>query len=194
MYRECLQKIIGFDKWHLSSLNQRPYAVSTINRINEMIQNGEISSGTVLEIGCGLGDIVSSIQWRDRRGYDIDRRAILAAKILHPGTVFKAGSFHEIRGQRISVLIALNFLHQMNEEDCFQYFEELFHCNEVGLIVVDSVQSPPYRYAHNWEEFFGRLGGYELEYKSRGYTAWKNSRRKILYFAKIKDWSGKHVL
>lgn len=184
MYREFLQKMIGFDEWHLSSLNKRPYALSTINRINEMIQNGEVSPGIVLEVGCGLGDIISSIQWRDRLGYDIDKKAILAAKILHPGTPFKVGSFHEIREKKISILIALNFMHQINEKDCCHYLEKLLYYNEVEHIVVDAVQSPPYRYAHDWEALFEKLGGYEVAYKSRGYTAWERSRRKILYFAK----------
>ena len=87
MYRECLQKIIGFDKWHLSNFKERTYVLSTVNRINELIQDGKVSSGTVLEIGCGLGDIISSIRWQNKLGYDVDK--ILAARILHPGMRFQ---------------------------------------------------------------------------------------------------------
>lgn len=185
MYREWLQKVIGFDKWHLSSLNERPYAISTINRINELIQHGMISEGMILEVGCGLGDIISSIQWSDKMGFDIDRRAILAARILHPRTAFRVGTFDEIRNKKISALIALNFMHQINGETCCQYFGQLLQHNKVERIVIDSVQSPPYRYAHDYEAFF-RKWGFALEYKSKGYVARKYTRRKILFFCRDK--------
>lgn len=53
--------------------------------------------------------------------------------------------------------------------------------NEVEMIVVDEVQSPPYQYAHDYEKLFVELG-YTLEYRSRGYVGYKRSIRKILYF------------
>lgn len=185
MYREYLQKIIGFDEWHLNNLNERFYAVPTINRINELIRNGKIGPGTILEIGCGLGDIISSIQWHDRMGYDIDKKAIIAARILHPRTPFRVGSFDTISKKKISVLLALNFLHRIDDENCYQYFSQLFNQNEVDFVVVDAVQSPPYQYVHDYENLLGKLG-YVLEHKSRGYAAWGRSIRKILYFRRAK--------
>lgn len=188
MYREYLQKIIGFDEWHINSLNQRTYALHTINRINGFIQDGDVSPGTILEIGCGLGDIISSIQWHDRLGYDIDKKAIMAARILHPGTAFRIGSFDAVRDKKISVLIALNFMHRINDTDCHRYFSKLLKRNEVDLIIVDAVQSPPYEYAHDWEKLFGGVG-FCLEYKSRGYVARRYSRRRILYFRRVKSFA-----
>lgn len=181
MYREYLQRIIGFDRWHLGSLVGRLYALPMIDRINELIRNGELSSGMIIEVGCGLGDIISSIQWRDKLGYDIDRKAIRAARILHPRTRFRVGTFDAIRGEKISVLLALNFLHRVNDEDCFRYFSELISHNRVETIVIDAVQSPPYQYAHDYEKLFEKLG-YTLEYKSRRYEAQGRSQRRILYF------------
>lgn len=183
MYREYLQGIIGFDKWHLGSLEGRLYALPMINRINEMIRSGELPSGMIIEVGCGLGDIISSVQWKDKLGYDIDRKAIRAARILHPLTRFRVGTFDAIRDEKISVLMALNFLHRVNDEDCFRYFSELISFNKVEVIVVDAVQSPPYQYVHDYERLFGGLG-YVLEHKSRGYATWGRSLRKILYFRK----------
>lgn len=185
MYREYLQKIIGFDKWHLNSLNERFYALPTINRINEMLHR-ENPVGAVIEVGCGLGDIISAIRWRDKMGYDIDKRAIWAARILHPLTPFRAGTFDAVRGKKVAVLIALNFLHRINDEDCRRYFRELVHDNQVERIIVDAVQNPPYQYAHNYEKFFGKLG-YTLEYRSRGYIAYKRSIRRILYFRRDRE-------
>lgn len=181
MYRECLQKMIGFDKWHLGSLRGRHYAIPLINRINDLIQMGELSSGAIIEVGCGLGDIISAIRWKDKTGYDIDRKAILAARILHPRTPFRVGTFNVIRGRKVAVLMALNFLHRINDEECYRYFSELISHNEVDVVVVDEVQSPPYQYAHDYERLFEDMG-YILEYKSCGYAAKGRSRRRILYF------------
>lgn len=180
MYREYLQKMIGFDKWHLNSLNERFYASPTINRINEMLRS-ENSTGIVIEVGCGLGDIISAVRWRYKMGYDIDKRAIWAARMLHPLTPFRAGTFDALRNKKIAVLIALNFLHRVSAEDCRRYFGDLFHHNQIEIIVVDVVQSPPYQYKHDYEKLFGEFG-YTLEYQSRGYIAYKRSIRKILYF------------
>ncbi len=185
MYREYLQKMIGFDKWHLNSLNERFYALPTINRINEILQK-ENPAGTVIEVGCGLGDIISAIHRRERMGYDIDKRAVRGARILHPLTRFRTGSFDAVRDKKIAVLIALNFLHRIDDKECSQYFRDLLCYNEVDRIVVDAVQSPPYQYAHDYEKLLGDLG-YTLEYKSRGYAAYRHSIRKILYFRKSWD-------
>lgn len=183
MYREYLQKIIGFDPWHLNSLNERFYAIPTIKRINELIQNGEVSNGTIIEVGCGLGDIISAVNWKDKLGFDIDEKVVLTAKLLHPKTAFQVGSFDAIRGRKISILMALNFLHRVNDEDCYRYFNELTCHNEVDRIVVDEVQSPPYLYSHDYKRLLGELG-YTLKYRSRGYVANERSLRKILYFKK----------
>ena len=161
MYREYLQKIIGFDKWHLNTLNERFYAVPTIKRINGMICSGEVFNGAIIEVGCGLGDIISAVRWKDKLGYDIDRKAVLAARLLHPGTSFRVGTFDVIKNRKIAVLIALNFLNR----------------------VVDEVQSPPYQYTHDYTALFGKLG-YTLKYRSRGYVANERTLRRILYFVK----------
>lgn len=181
MYREYLQKMIGFNKWHLGSLEGRRYALPMIRRINELLSAG--GAGEVIEIGCGLGDIISAIHWKNKMGYDIDKKAILAARILHPQTLFRVGTFDEVRDKKIAVLIALNFLHSVNDEDCCRYFCQLFYRNEISLVVVDDVSSPPYRYSHDYEKLFGQFG-YVLEYKSRGYEASGHARRRILYFRK----------
>ncbi|MCM1222953.1 MAG: hypothetical protein NC548_51730 [Lachnospiraceae bacterium] len=183
MYRELLQKIIGFDQWHLKTLNERFYVVPTIKRINGLIQDGEVSDGAIIEVGCGLGDIISAIRWKNRAGYDIDRKAILAARLLHPETLFRVGTFDEIRGRKIAVLIALNFLHRVDDSECDRYFNELILHNEVDIILVDKVQSPPYQYVHDYTKLFERLG-YTLKYCSKGYLANERTTRKILYFVK----------
>lgn len=183
MYREYLQKIIGFDKWHLNTLNERFYAVPTIKRINGMICSGEVFNGAIIEVGCGLGDIISAVRWKDKLGYDIDRKAVLAARLLHPGTSFQVGTFDVIKNRKIAVLIALNFLHRVDNESCYRYFRELTCQNEVGTVVVDEVQSPPYQYTHDYTALFGKLG-YTLKYRSRGYVANERTLRRILYFVK----------
>lgn len=174
-YRVLLYKIFHFHPWHISE--EKPYAVWLINKINGMNINGRI-----VEIGCGLGDISAGIKSWDKIGYDIDKRVIRAAKFTHPFLKTKVGTFNDITGQKISLLIAVNFLHAVNEDMFRDYFRRLIVKNVVDRIIVDEVPCPPYEYAHDYENYFSK-SGYVLEYRSKGFEVMRG-RRKILIFRK----------
>lgn len=61
MYYKLLYKIFNFDEWHVSVIGERPYAMEVVKYINRFLrENTEYKRGRkVVEIGCGLGDIVS---------------------------------------------------------------------------------------------------------------------------------------
>ncbi len=183
--RIILQRILKFNKWHLIDIDERPYAISVVNIVNNRIEQGIISDGWIVEVGCGLGDIITSINWKKRIGCDLDRKVIHAAKILHPfGVHFKTGSFDILKKKKIEVLLALNFLHSIDESTCKKYLREVIKNNSVNRVVVDEVPSPPYDYDHDYRGIFQKLG-YELEYESKGYIALDRSRRHLLWFKRI---------
>ena len=93
-YLGFLYKRINFERWHLERANRRPYAMYLIKHINSIGV-----SGKVVEIGCGLGDVLSGIQVKDKIGYDVDRKVIQAAKWVHPFLKTRVGSFRDIYGQ-----------------------------------------------------------------------------------------------
>lgn len=177
-----LQKILGFDPWHIDSYDLRPYAAWTAWKLTRMLEDGRLEGGDIIEIGCGLGDVVSHVGGLGRRiGYDVAPRVIWGARLIHPCTSFHVGTFSDVSGQKFSAAIAVDFLHYIPPARVNAYFEQFLTKNEVSLLVVDQVESPPYQYA---QDFVGMLAPlhYQKVYTSRGFASWGGTRRHILFF------------
>lgn len=185
-YYGLIQKIFRFREWHVTPYQKRPYAVALVKKLNLLIARNQISEGQCIEVGCGLGDIIANVKWPNRVGLDLEKRAVWAAHVLHPCTCVKYGSFDCIFGKKISVIIAVNFLHGFSQEQVHRWFYELTKHNDVSMIVVDKVESPPYAHSHDYKSIFRELGYLEY-YSSRGFDAWENTRRHILFFKKGKN-------
>ena len=193
--RVLLQKILGFDEWHLKSIEERKYAISIINRVNELILKDQFDSrGCVIELGCGLGDLISGIKFRNKIGYDIDSKAIWGARLIHPfNSCFKVGSFFNIVGKHVNCLIAVNFLHCIESVDVKNMFNHIAQNNSIDRIIVDSVETPPYKYSHDWRKLLEPFG-YNVEYISKGYVGWEYSRRRVMYFKKKSLSTGTEIV
>ena len=89
-----LQMKYCFDSWHLYPIEHRSYAIWIVNYINSRIR----TQNTVVEIGCGLGEIINAIKCKNKRGYDICNKAISAAKELFKNqlTNFEIGTFEDV--------------------------------------------------------------------------------------------------
>lgn len=181
---KVLQKIFKFDKWHISSIKERDYAMYLVKYINDNLYDLAYSK-KIIEVGCGLGDIISSVKIKntEKIGYDLSAKVIRIAKIIHPNCKFNVGSFNEINNEKIAVLIAVNFLHGFDEHTIEEWFNYVIQNNDINMIVVDKVQTPPYEYSHDYEVLFNKMG-YRLFHKSHGFFAWEWSRRHILIFKK----------
>ena len=55
-----------FDKWHTSPFENRQYACDILSEIK-----GRINKGAILELGCGLGDIIGKTNYKEKYFYDI---------------------------------------------------------------------------------------------------------------------------
>ena len=107
-----LQKVYEFNNWHLSPIEHRPYALDIVKDCNEIIKGCELK--TAVEVGCGLGDIISRLKCDVKVGYDTEDNVIRAAqKINGKKCSFKVGSFQNIQGSEIDMLIAVNFMHNI---------------------------------------------------------------------------------
>ena len=58
-----LQKIFRFNKWHLEPINFRPYAISIINTLSK----NKSSNLPIVELGCGLGEIIDAIDKKNEK-------------------------------------------------------------------------------------------------------------------------------
>src|SRR4051812_42859244 len=118
---EALGWLFGFDRWHARSPNSaRPYREQLAR-----LANG-LHPRCVVEVGCGLGGILSRISASRRLGYDRDPAVIRAARFLHGRSIrFRVGDFEQVREPQIDLLIAVNWIHEFAPEEIERWIAPL---------------------------------------------------------------------
>lgn len=178
----CLYAKYKFDRWHISPSINRIYPNDIVQFINRLDNKSNIC-----EIGCGLGDTISKVNADYKLGLDCDRRVLNAAKWIHrkkSHLEFKYFLFPQMKLTGIyDIVIAVNWLHNFENETIRINFLEIFNSNvsENGLLIIDSIDNPKYRFNHNFEKYFATtksevrvLGKYQ-------------SNRKVLYIKKLQN-------
>ena len=156
--RIILQKCFRFDKWHIAKLQEHPYAVDIVMQVNK--HNSSKSFG--VELGCGLGDIISHIVCDRKIGYDIDLRVLRAARFLNFFRFNRNGRLtfekldfiiEELEGI-CDFVVAVNFLHHYNPVELKKALDKIYeyHLSKNGLLVVDTVQNTGYEYNHKIDQ------------------------------------------
>lgn len=151
--RKLLQLAFGFDKWHISPLQERPYAIDIIRYCNDQpIRN------SFCEIGCGLGDIIRNVHYTSRKGYDLDRKVLKAAAVLRVsggGAIsYQVFQFPDtLLEDKVNVLAMVNWIHHIEPLVLQQKLGEYFQQNILpgGRIIIDTVQDPAYKHNHKIE-------------------------------------------
>jgi hypothetical protein len=169
---QLLRLLFGFHPWHARSPSSaRPYCKQLAELVSRLGPN------SVIEVGCGLGAILSRVKAERRCGYDTDAGVIRTARLFHGRSVqFINGSFEQISDTRIDVLIAVNCLHDFPPEQVECWIAPLLPV--VRYLLVDAIKpgSPGgYRYYHD----FGFLDGKVREMFIGEFG--EPSRRFILY-------------
>lgn len=188
-----LQKLYGFHKWHIVPVEGRPYGMEVIKLCNRiLVKDKDAKRGVIIEVGCGLGDILNKINTlkENKIGYDIDEKVIKGARIAHPGIRFQVGEFApDIRGEHISVLIAVNFLYSLEGKIVEKEFQKLVINNDIKYIITETMYpaTPNYPHSHDMDKILGE--NYTC-IRKRGFAAAENSRRFILLYAKNKYING----
>jgi hypothetical protein len=150
--------IFKFDKWHISPSKNREYPMNIVNYINNL-QN----IYSVCEIGCGLGDTISRINVKNRIGYDKDDNILRAASWLHrrkANLKFEYFSFPDtILRANFDILIAVNWPHNFEPEIIKNKLIEYLTINlsDNGILIIDSINNPNYRYYHDFHKYFSQL-------------------------------------
>ena len=150
--RNFLRLFFNFDKWHITPLEERKYALDIIDYCNGL----ELRKYFV-EIGCGLGDIIRNVQFNIRVAYDNDKRILKAASFLskrQPGgkIQFKQFNFPESElPDRANVIVMVNWIHLIEpvllSAQIRKYFAE--NLEPQGQIIIDTVQDKEYKFNHN---------------------------------------------
>jgi SAM-dependent methyltransferase len=148
-----LRLIFGFDTWHASApFSCRPYKEIVVGLANAL------QPSIVVEIGCGLGDIISRVTAIERFGIDADSRVIRAARFLHPGRGhWIHGDEYCIQGvvspgRTIDCLIMVNWIHTLSPERLSDLLLPVLpRTRYLILDAIDADGPPSYRYKHNFD-------------------------------------------
>lgn len=151
-WKWILQKIYHFDKWHVTYLQEREYALDVIR-----FANRHSSRMAVCEIGCGLGDIVKNLRYKKRVGLDNSPEVLKAARFLSTLQRSKPIEYRlfnfpgDSLNGRFDTIIMVNWIHHIHPDVLRAKIAEYFdiHLTTGGVIVIDTVQDKAYEFNHD---------------------------------------------
>jgi SAM-dependent methyltransferase len=147
-----LRSIFHFDRWHVYTLTEKQYAKDIIVWCNRRQERNSFA-----EIGCGMGDIVRKVHYRQREGYDLDERVLKAARLLskmHGQSKTRFATFvfpdSPLPG-KYDVLMMVNWIHHIPPEMLKTKISEYFSgaLTPKGCIIIDTVGDSEYKYNHD---------------------------------------------
>ena len=127
--RLVLQRIFKFEVWHTSPARRRKYVRDIIE-----IANGAQNRDVILEIGCGLGDIVGSCDYKQRYFLDSSVEVLNAAKFLQifnrsrSQNVFMRYKLSEDKlplNELCDTIIMVNWIHAIESKILAESLDEL---------------------------------------------------------------------
>jgi hypothetical protein len=147
-----LRLLFGFDRWHASApFSCRPYKKLVVELANAL------EPSIVVEVGCGLGDIVSRVKAVDRFGIDSDSRVIRAARFLHGGRGFwihdDGNHIQRVvpQGRTIDCLIMVNWIHNLSPESLSELLSPLLPRTQYLILdAIDADGPSSYRHKHEF--------------------------------------------
>tara|TARA_Y100001970_G_scaffold51317_1_gene64952 strand:+ start:35177 stop:35803 length:627 start_codon:yes stop_codon:yes gene_type:complete len=178
-YNKILRFYFRFDKWHtLAPYHGRIYKKIVVDLINDNISYND----TVLEIGCGLGDILSRVNSQNRYGFDISNRVLKAAKFKNnKKIIFNHGSINDVKNIasifKIDIIVLVNWTHSIDGMTITNNLKFLDSIKPIKFILVDELfkttsENPIY---HTYSKYFKGFAK-EIERSSDG-----ESRNLVLY-------------
>lgn len=185
-----LLKRYGFSKWHITPIEFRDYAVDVVRFSRFLRHKGIISDNSfIVEIGCGLGEMLNGINHTNSIGIDISKSVISCASQLYTNIDFCTGSFDCIKGYNIGMLMLINFIHEIDQQTLKSEINKIVSSNDVNIIVMDvleNIEMSNYKFSHNGNEMVLPMG-FKLIYKSKDYIAEGEAIRHIEYWKKVND-------
>jgi SAM-dependent methyltransferase len=150
-YRKLLCSLLGIERWHAGGEERHPYRQEILRRLHAR------APMSMLEIGCGLGDILCRVPAGRRLGGDVSARVLWAARLSHPlqwlvlGARFATLRLGEPVQGRFEAVVCVNFIHSIPPADLQAALRALVRDNLApgGVLVLDVVRNPQYRYNHD---------------------------------------------
>jgi hypothetical protein len=142
-----LLHVYKFHPWHaVAPISARPYRRTVAGIVNEL------KPTTVVEVGCGLGGILSHIKAVNRYGYDVDGGVIRAARLLHGKRItFIHGDLSTVSLRNVDVLILVNWIHDISPTLLDSLVSPLLSGTRYLLLdAIDADGPSGYKYKHDF--------------------------------------------
>lgn len=155
LFRIILMLFFRFDYWHTSPLDNRKYAIDIISMLNR-----RVSRESLIEIGCGLGDILTNAHYDRKYFYDISPEVLNAAVFLQKfSKIPSINSFKTFnlltdtieKDLKFDAIVLVNWIHGFESEALKYCFNNIINnnLNKKGLIVFDIIENNPnYKFNH----------------------------------------------
>ena len=151
LWLNALCRVFSFDPWHAGApYSCRPYKCQVVALANS------VRPVVAVEIGCGLGDILSRVDACERIGVDSDAGVVRAARFLHPSIAWIHGDASAATrfltdGKTVDCLIMVNWIHALGEEVLEAILAPLL--KRTRYLIVDSIDPggpASYRHKHDF--------------------------------------------
>ncbi len=141
-----LQKKYNFDPWHCNgNWYCRPYQRKAVKLIDNL------NPKSVIEIGCGLGEVITRVNANYKVGYDIETSVIEAAKSIRGLKVnFKVGTGKDVVEDNIDVLVAINWIHNLSPSQLTNFLKPFY--SRVSFFLLEGIykDEPGYKFCHDF--------------------------------------------
>ena len=152
-----LQRIYQFNKWHANApYSCRPYKKVLVNEINNLNINS-----VAVEIGGGLGDIISKIKTKKKYLIDLDSKLEKIIYILHKNILFVHGSFDEVKTipeKNIDILILINWIHELDKDIILNSIYKIKKTKKIKYLILDEINNNMQGYKHKHR--FNNIDGF----------------------------------
>ena len=127
-----------------------------------------IKPESVIEIGCGLGEIISRIDSTTKIGFDTCDKVLMAASDYHDQTIrWQSGSFFEAQTFEKDLLIAINWINNLSPEELEKNILSNKSTTKYFLLESITKNTDGFRYYHDFsfmEKFSERIDRQECGY------------------------------
>ena len=154
-YKLPLRLWFKYPKWHDLALIECEYAQYIVTHLNRRQIRGK-----VLEIGCGMGNILRNLDFETRIGVDIDDRVLKAFSFLNYFSsvnknikLINSGVSNLPTYKNCDAIILVNWIHELDEDTLIGYINTLYnqYLTDGGELVFDTVSKKSYSYNHSVE-------------------------------------------
>lgn len=154
--RYLLYFYYGYGKFHITPTRYKRYCVDVIHHVNQRKKRDSL-----LDIGCGIGDILISTKYQHKVGLDHNQKVLDALKfrsrLCFLAKNVDAKLFHfgadPVEG-RYDVIVICNWIHNIEPDTLRIQFEKFVNdnLNPGGELIFDTVKGDHYPFCHD-EEF-----------------------------------------